>query len=228
MSGKGAMIGAAVGATYNAARGKDPVKGAMVGAAIGGTGGTVANIPGLASSGTTAATTTAAGTAGTGSALTGAGASTAANTAFMAPAGVNPGTVIGASQGAGYTSAAVPNTIFSTPSLVNASQPLSSAAGQTAALEKPLTYGMPGVEYGQGGTPTVMERFGQVGQFAQENPSLTQMAAQSAQKALQKPQADMAPAGQVSRGQIQPMDYMGLLNPQESTVLRPQPISLLG
>jgi hypothetical protein len=37
----------------------------------------------------------------------------------------------------------------------------------------------------------------------------------------------MAPAGQISRGQIQPMDYMSLLNPQQSTVIRPQPISLL-
>jgi hypothetical protein len=73
-----------------------------------------------------------------------------------------------------------------------------------------------------------MERFGQVGQYAQQNPVLTQMATQSAQQALQQPQAQMAPAGQVSRGQIQPMDYMSLLNPQQGTVLRPQPISLLG
>jgi hypothetical protein len=146
----------------------------------------------------------------------------------MAPAGVNPGTMIGASQGAGYTSAAVSPTIFSSPSLVNASQPLSSAAGQTAALERPLTYGMPGVEYGQGGTPTMMERFGQVGQYAQQNPVLTQMAMQSAQQALRQPETPMAPAGQVSRGQIQGGDYMSLLNPQQGTVLRPQPISLLG
>jgi hypothetical protein len=38
----------------------------------------------------------------------------------------------------------------------------------------------------------------------------------------------MAPAGQISRGQIQPMDYMSLLNPQnQQSVMRPQPISLL-
>jgi hypothetical protein len=40
-------------------------------------------------------------------------------------------------------------------------------------------------------------------------------------------QMQMAPAGQISRNQIQPMDYMSLLNPQQQTVLRPQPISLL-
>jgi len=213
MSGQGAMIGAAVGATYNAARGKDPLKGAMIGAAVGGTGGAM-GIPGL-SAGTAAAGTTAAGTAGgttiagTGSALTGAGASTAANTAFMAPAGVNSSALIGAGQGAGYTSAAVPSTIFSSPTLVNASQPLSSAAGQTAALERPLTYGMQGVEYGQGGSPTMMERFGQVGQFAQQNPVLSQMAMQGAQSLLQQQPQQPAPAG-IMRGspsQVQMPQY---------------------
>jgi hypothetical protein len=37
----------------------------------------------------------------------------------------------------------------------------------------------------------------------------------------------MAPAGQVQRGQVAPMDYMSLLNPQNQSVMRPQPISLL-
>jgi hypothetical protein len=69
---------------------------------------------------------------------------------------------------------------------------------------------------------------GQVGQYAQQNPVLTQMAMQSAQQALRQPETPMAPAGQVSRGQIQGGDYMSLLNPQQGTVLRPQPISLLG
>ena len=38
----------------------------------------------------------------------------------------------------------------------------------------------------------------------------------------------MASQGQISRGQVQPMDYMSLLNPQNQTVINPQPISLLG
>lgn len=37
----------------------------------------------------------------------------------------------------------------------------------------------------------------------------------------------MPSAMQVQRGQVQPMDYMSLLNPQQQTVIRPQPISLL-
>jgi hypothetical protein len=38
----------------------------------------------------------------------------------------------------------------------------------------------------------------------------------------------MAPQGQISRGPVGQMDYMSLLNPQNQTVIRPQPISLLG
>ena len=41
-------------------------------------------------------------------------------------------------------------------------------------------------------------------------------------------QMQMAPQGQISRGQVQPMDYMSLLNPQNQSVIMPQPISLLG
>jgi hypothetical protein len=80
--------------------------------------------------------------------------------------------------------------------------------------------------------PSFMEQVGssagQVGQFAQENPYLTQMGIQSAQQMMKRPEVPTAPAAQISRGQIQPMDYMSLLSPQQSTVLRPQPISLLG
>ena len=43
----------------------------------------------------------------------------------------------------------------------------------------------------------------------------------------QQQQMQMPGAMQVQRGQIQPMDYMNLLNPQQQTVLRSQPISLL-
>ena len=51
---------------------------------------------------------------------------------------------------------------------------------------------------------------------------------ESAQQAMQQPEPRMAPAGQISRGQIQDGDYMSLLNPQQGSVIRPQPISLLG
>lgn len=76
--------------------------------------------------------------------------------------------------------------------------------------------------------PTFMDRVGSVGQYAQQNPVLTGMAMQSAQQMMQRPEAPTAPAAQISRGQIQGGDYMSLLNPQQNTVLRPQPISLLG
>jgi len=71
-------------------------------------------------------------------------------------------------------------------------------------------------------------KLGDVGKYVQQNPVLTQMALQTANQALQQPEVPMAPAGQVSRGQIQGGDYMSLLNPQQGSVLRPQPISLLG
>jgi hypothetical protein len=38
----------------------------------------------------------------------------------------------------------------------------------------------------------------------------------------------MAPAGQINRGQVQPMDYMSLLSPQNQSVIRQPQISLLG
>ena len=225
MSGKGAMIGAAVGATYNAARGKDPVKGAMIGAAIGGTGG-AAGIPGLASTAPTAATTV----AGTGSALTGAGASTAANTAFMAPAGVNTATVINASQ------AAAPGTVMGASQAPGIfANPATYTPSSNVAVER--SFGTvesllnPNIQ-SSSMAPSFMEQVGsgasQVGQYAQQNPALTQMAMQSAQQAMRQPQAQFAPAGQISRGQIQGGDFMSLLNPQQGSVIRPQPISLLG
>ena len=230
MSGQGAAIGAATGATYALATGKDPVKYAMIGGAVGGAG------PGAASAlgfGGTAAGTTAAGAtqvAGTGSALTGAGASTAANTAFMAPVGVNPGTMIGASQAAApstFMGASQAPGIFANPATYT---PSSNVAVERSfgTVESLLN---PNIQ-SSSMAPSFMEQVGsgasQVGQYAQQNPALTQMAMQSAQQAMQQPQAQFAPAGQINRGQIQPMDYMSLLNPQQSTVLRPQQISLLG
>ena len=217
MSGQGAAIGAAVGATYGLATGKDPLKYAMIGGAVGGGGPSVlsalAPAAGPAVAGTTAAAGTGTTIAGTGGALTGAGASTAANTAFMNAAGVNA-VAAPASAGyvpssiAGYTSAAVPETIFSTvPSTqaatLKAAQPLSSTAGQTAALERPLSLTMPGVEPGQGYEYTMGDRLAQVGQFTQQNPVLTQMALQTGQGLLQKPQPRAQPAGLLRGNQIQ-------------------------
>ena len=167
-----AVIGASAGAMMNK---KDPLKGALLGAAGGYAGG--AFMPTLGAGATQVA--------GTGSALTGAGASTAANTAFMNPAGVNA--AMGAGQAAGYTSAAVPSTIFSAPTAVN--------TAITPAVQRPLSLGMPGVEASSLYEPTFMDKVGQLGQFAQQNPVLTQMAAQTGQGLLQQQQPQLQSPG---------------------------------
>jgi hypothetical protein len=69
---------------------------------------------------------------------------------------------------------------------------------------------------------------GALNTFMNQNPITSQIGLQTASSLIQPDQPmQMAPAGQVQRGQIQPMDYMSLLNPQGQSVMRPQPISLL-
>ena len=202
-----AVVGGSIGAMTNK---KDPLKGALLGAVGGYGGGAMLGAGGLGATQV----------AGTGSALTGAGASTAANTAFMAPAGVNPGTLMGASN------AAAPG-IFSnfTTAIPQASNAVPRNIGFLESMFNPNIQS-------SSMAPSFMDQVGsgasQLGKYAQQNPVLTQMATQTAQQAMQQPEARMAPAGQVNRGQIQGGDYMSLLNPQQSTVLRPQQISLLG
>jgi hypothetical protein len=65
--------------------------------------------------------------------------------------------------------------------------------------------------------------------FMNANPTTSQIGFGLAKEAFSPEQAmQMAPAGQIQRGQIQPMDYMSLLNPQNQQVMRPPQISLLG
>ena len=64
--------------------------------------------------------------------------------------------------------------------------------------------------------------------FMNQNPVTSQIGMQAASSLMQPQQAQFSPSGQVSRGQIQPMDYMSLLNPQQQSVIRPPQISLLG
>ncbi len=194
-----AVVGGSIGAMTNK---KDPLKGALLGAAGGYGGATLMGASGLGASQV----------AGSGSALTGAGASTAANTAFMAPAGVNPGTMIGATQ-------AAPAGIFANPAVYT---PSSNVAVERSfgTLESMLN---PNIQ-SSSMAPSFMEQVGsgagQISKYAQNNPYLTQMAAQTAQQALQQPEARMAPAGQISRGEIKGGDYMSLLNPQQGSVIR--------
>jgi len=208
-----AVVGGSIGAMTNK---KDPLKGALLGAAGGYGGSALMGASGLSSLmpsfGSTAAPTAAS--------LTGASASTGANTMFANAAGVNPGTVIGASQAA--PAGIFANPVAYTPSL---NVPVERSFGTLESIFNPNIQS-------SSMAPSFLEQVGsgagQIGKYAQQNPVLTNMAMQSAQQALQQPEARMAPAGQVSRGQIQGGDYMSLLNPQQGTVLRPQPISLLG
>lgn len=90
-----------------------------------------------------------------------------------------------------------------------------------------------------GMTPTLGERIGAgfsglgsdisaANTWMNQNPITSQAGMKLASTAFEPNQPmQMAPAGQISRGQIQPMDYMSLLNPQNQTVMRPQPVSLL-
>lgn len=208
MSGKeNSFVGSLInGLGTNALAGNDVRKGLMINAALlAGSGG----LSGLGSAATQVA--------GTGSALTGPAASTAANTSFMAPAGVNAGAnaVMGASQAAPTVATATPG-IFAPPA--------GGFQSLTAGMQQPLTYkqatatGMqrpfstvesllnPNIE-SSSMAPTFMEQLGsgagQAGQFAQQNPVLTQMAMQSAQQMMQQPQRRSQPPGLLRGNQMQ-------------------------
>ena len=69
---------------------------------------------------------------------------------------------------------------------------------------------------------------GGINKYLNHNPFTAHAGMRLAQSAFEPEQPmQMAPAGQIRQGQPQPMDYMSLLNPQQQTVARPQPFSLL-
>ena len=67
---------------------------------------------------------------------------------------------------------------------------------------------------------------GALNTFMNQNPITSQIGFGLA-KDMFTPQQTMVAPGQVSRGQIAPVDFMSLLNPQQSTVIRPAMPSLL-
>jgi hypothetical protein len=78
------------------------------------------------------------------------------------------------------------------------------------------------------GFSSVGSDIGGVNRFMNQNPVTSQAGMSLAQNLMGQDQPmQMAPMGQVQRGQPQQMDYMSLLNPQQQSVIRPQPISLL-
>lgn len=77
-----------------------------------------------------------------------------------------------------------------------------------------------------GGVTGVTDALGSANTYLNKNPFTTQAGLSLAKSAFEPEQPiPMAPAGQIQRGQIQPMDYMSLLNPQGQYAQ--QPISLL-
>lgn len=60
-----------------------------------------------------------------------------------------------------------------------------------------------------------------------QNPVTSQIGFKLAQDMLQAEPVQMPGGMPVNRGQIQPMDYMSLLNPQQQSAMRPAPVSLL-
>jgi len=79
-----------------------------------------------------------------------------------------------------------------------------------------------------GGLTGVKDAFSGANTYLNQNPFTAQAGMSLAQSAFEPEQPmQMAPQGQIRQGQVQPMDYMSLLNPQQQSVIRPQPISLL-
>jgi len=75
----------------------------------------------------------------------------------------------------------------------------------------------------------VKDAFGGLNTYMRQNPVTSQIGMQVAKSAFEPEQPmPMVSAGQINRGQVQPMDYMSLLNPQQQSVIRPPQISLLG
>jgi len=217
------LIGSAIGGLTNR---KNPLQGALLGGALGGAGNALMGAGGLSNMFSFA--DDAAGVLP--SALSG---STTIN-ANALPAGAVQAFTTGAPMATPLNLEAAKTGLFAPPTsgfqslTEKMTQPLTYNQATAAGMQRPLSLGMPGVEASSLYEPTFMDRVGSVSKYAQNNPVLTQMAMQSAQQALQQPEIPMAPAGQITRGQVQPMDYMSLLNPQQGSVLRPQPISLLG
>lgn len=101
---------------------------------------------------------------------------------------------------------------------------MGSAAGYAPQVAAPTFMQQVG-----GGLTGVKDAFGGINTYMNQNPFTSQAGMSLAKSAFEPEQPmQMAPMGQVQRGQVQPMDYMSLLNPQQQSVIRPPQISLLG
>ena len=228
------LIGSAIGGLTNR---KNPLQGALLGGALGGAGNAFMGAGGLSNmfsfaddaagvlpsalSGSTTINANALPAGAVQSFTTGPSAAMQAANLTTGPSGI-----LGVE--AAKTGLFAPPTSGFQSLTEKMTQPLTFNQATAAGMQRPLSLGMPGVEASSLYEPTFMDRIGSVGQYAQQNPVLTGMALQSAQQMMQRPEVPPSPVAQIDRSQIQPMDYMSLLNPQQGSVLRPQPISLLG
>jgi len=119
---------------------------------------------------------------------------------------------------------------------------LMPAAGAATAASIPTLAGAGALVGGMGGAAaapsitgaltnglaTGSSLFGQGGMLSQANQGLSVFNQANQAFGGGNQQMQMAPVGQIQRSQIQPMDYMSLLNPQNQSVIRTPQISLLG
>jgi len=229
------LIGSAIGGLTNR---DNPLQGALLGGALGGAGNAFMGAGGLSNLFSFA--DDAAGVLP--SALSGS-TTVATNPALVTSALPTSATNVGFQTAAQQAASQMPTNIaneaakgglFAPPTdgfqslTKNMTQPLTSNQATAIGMQRPLSLGMTGVEPGQGYEYTFGDRLGQVGQYAQQNPVLTNQALTYAQQAMQQPQEQPLAPGQINRSQIQGGDYASLLSSQQDTVLRPQRISLLG
>ena len=102
-------------------------------------------------------------------------------------------------------------------------QPAASMAGSSLPGASPTF-----MESAKAGFGSLKSDIGAANTWMNQNPTTSQIGFKLAQEALQGPEQVPMPGGMpVQRGQIGQMDYMSLLAPQQSQVLRPATPSLI-
>ncbi len=105
---------------------------------------------------------------------------------------------------------------MSTGKIIQSSPVSNNAGGSLFGFEGPMT-----------SIGRVIEPISAANTFMNENPTTSQIGFSLAKDLLQPSPVSFASPGQVQRGQIQPMDYMSLLNPQQQQVIMPATPSLI-
>lgn len=139
-------------------------------------------------------------------------------------------TALAAPFAAATTASTLPGVVSQAAPFVASSNPFVSALGQGQ-----IVGGMTGSTNAIGGNTLLgSETLGGVwkditaaNDWMNRNQMATQLGMKAASSMMQQPQVHFTQPGQIQRGQVQPMDYMSLLNPQQQTVIQNKPISLI-